>query len=62
MQAKHSLEGVCARTADAFTTVSEITAAEGEYFKANVRAPTLTLRTIAPTLEYYSTESLCCTD
>ncbi len=30
VQAKHSLEGVCARKADAFTTVSEITAAEAE--------------------------------
>jgi phosphorylase/glycogen(starch) synthase len=28
--AKHSLEGVCAREADVFTTVSEITAAEAE--------------------------------
>ncbi len=28
--AKHSLEGVCARTADVFTTVSELTAAEAE--------------------------------
>lgn len=30
VQSKHSLEGVCARKADAFTTVSEITAAEAE--------------------------------
>jgi len=30
VQAKHSLEGVCARKADAFTTVSAITAAEAE--------------------------------
>ncbi|MFN6193831.1 MAG: glycogen/starch synthase, partial [Planctomycetota bacterium] len=30
VQAKHSLEGVCARKADVFTTVSSITAAEAE--------------------------------
>ena len=30
VQAKHSLEGVCARVADTFTTVSEITAKEAE--------------------------------
>jgi glycogen phosphorylase/synthase len=30
VQAKHSLEGVCARKADVFTTVSAITAAEAE--------------------------------
>lgn len=30
VQSKHSLEGVCARKADVFTTVSEITAAEAQ--------------------------------
>jgi len=30
VQAKHSIEGVCARKADVFTTVSELTAAEAE--------------------------------
>lgn len=41
VQAKHSLEGVCARKADAFTTVSSITAAEAELLHERKVAPLL---------------------
>lgn len=39
--AKHSLEGVCAREADVFTTVSEITAREAELLHRRAPAPLL---------------------
>ena len=39
--AKHSLEGIAARTADVFTTVSEITADEAEVFHHRRAAPIL---------------------
>jgi phosphorylase/glycogen(starch) synthase len=41
VQAKHSLEGVCARKADAFTTVSSITAAEAELLHQRKAEPLL---------------------
>ena len=41
VQAKHSIEGVCARKADAFTTVSAITAAEAELLHDRVVDPLL---------------------
>jgi glycogen phosphorylase/synthase len=41
VQAKHSLEGVCARKADVFTTVSAITAAEAELLHERKVAPLL---------------------
>ncbi|MBL9078866.1 MAG: alpha-glucan family phosphorylase [Planctomycetes bacterium] len=41
VQAKHSLEGVCARKADVFTTVSAITAAEAELLHARKVEPLL---------------------
>ncbi len=41
VQAKHSLEGVCARKADAFTTVSAITAAEAELLHGRKVEPLL---------------------
>jgi phosphorylase/glycogen(starch) synthase len=41
VQAKHSLEGVCARKADVFTTVSAITAAEAELLHARKVDPLL---------------------
>ena len=40
--AKHSLEGTCAREADVFTTVSEVTAAEAELLHGRRPAPVLT--------------------
>lgn len=39
--AKHSMEGVCAREADVFTTVSEVTAKEAETFHARLPTPVL---------------------
>ena len=39
--AKHSLEGICARQADVFTTVSEITAAEAELLHGRRPDPVL---------------------
>ena len=39
--AKHSMEGTCARVADVFTTVSEITAAEAELLHGRAPAPVL---------------------
>ncbi len=39
--AKHSLEGVCAREADVFTTVSEITAKEAELLHGRMPEPLL---------------------
>lgn len=41
VQAKHSLEGVCARKADVFTTVSSITAGEAELLHARKVEPLL---------------------
>ncbi len=41
VQAKHSLEGVCARKADVFTTVSAITAAEAELLHHRKAEPLL---------------------
>jgi phosphorylase/glycogen(starch) synthase len=41
VQAKHSLEGVCARKADVFTTVSAITAAEAELLHSRKVEPLL---------------------
>ncbi len=41
VQAKHSLEGVCARKADVFTTVSAITAAEAELLHDRKALPLL---------------------
>jgi phosphorylase/glycogen(starch) synthase len=41
VQAKHSIEGVCARKADVFTTVSAITAAEAELLHARKVDPLL---------------------
>jgi phosphorylase/glycogen(starch) synthase len=41
VQAKHSLEGVCARKADVFTTVSAITAAEAELLHSRKVDPLL---------------------
>lgn len=41
VQAKHSLEGVCARKADVFTTVSSITAAEAELLHTRKVEPLL---------------------
>ncbi|MFN3241261.1 MAG: alpha-glucan family phosphorylase [Planctomycetota bacterium] len=41
VQAKHSIEGVCARKADVFTTVSAITAAEAELLHDREVAPLL---------------------
>ncbi|MCB9879664.1 MAG: alpha-glucan family phosphorylase [Planctomycetes bacterium] len=41
VQAKHSIEGVCARKADVFTTVSAITAAEAELLHDRKVAPLL---------------------
>ena len=41
VRSKHSLEGVCARKADAFTTVSEITAAEAELLHDRQAEPLL---------------------
>ncbi|MBL8722416.1 MAG: alpha-glucan family phosphorylase [Planctomycetes bacterium] len=41
VQAKHSLEGVCARKADVFTTVSSITAAEAELLHQRKAEPLL---------------------
>lgn len=41
VQAKHSLEGVCARKADVFTTVSAITAAEAELLHQRKAEPLL---------------------
>ena len=41
VQAKHSLEGVCARKADVFTTVSSITAAEAELLHSRKVEPLL---------------------
>ncbi len=41
VQAKHSIEGACARSADVFTTVSEITAAEAELLHEREVAPLL---------------------
>ncbi|TAJ11138.1 MAG: alpha-glucan family phosphorylase, partial [Planctomycetota bacterium] len=39
--AKHSMEGVCARSADVFSTVSQITADEAEVFHARKAEPLL---------------------
>ncbi|MCK6448470.1 MAG: alpha-glucan family phosphorylase [Planctomycetes bacterium] len=41
VRAKHSIEGVCARTADVFTTVSEITAREAKLFFGRDAEPLL---------------------
>ncbi len=41
VQAKHSIEGVCAREADAFTTVSEITAQEALLLHERMAEPIL---------------------
>jgi len=41
VQAKHSIEGVCARSADSFTTVSAITAKEAELLHERVVEPLL---------------------
>ncbi|MGK0155111.1 MAG: phosphorylase/glycogen(starch) synthase [Neolewinella sp.] len=41
VQSKHSLEGVCARKADAFTTVSEITSAEAQLLHGRKVEPLL---------------------
>jgi phosphorylase/glycogen(starch) synthase len=41
IRAKHSIEGVCAREADVFTTVSDITADEAELFFQRRAAPLL---------------------
>lgn len=41
VQAKHSIEGVCARKADVFTTVSAITAAEAELLHQRKAVPLL---------------------
>ncbi len=41
IRAKHSMEGVCARVADSFTTVSEITATEAEMFHGRLANPLL---------------------
>ncbi|MEW6073557.1 MAG: alpha-glucan family phosphorylase [Planctomycetota bacterium] len=40
--AKHSLEGVCAREADVFTTVSEVTAREAKLLHGRAASPILT--------------------
>lgn len=41
VRSKHSLEGVCAREADVFTTVSEVTASEAELFFGRRAEPLL---------------------